>query len=133
VLAVSAFVLWAVALWASWGGGCPQPNPSDGGLDKGISVWPPAAECVDRQDGTFWHQALPWAPWLIGVLIAAAAAILLVGLIAAIRDLRRPAPATMPRALTLMETSVPRGGPTGGRPSTHGDEAGERDSSAMAA
>jgi hypothetical protein len=134
VLAVSAFVLWAVALWASWGGGCPQPNPSGGGLDKGISVWPPAAQCVDRQDGTFWHQALPWAPWLIGVLIAAAAAILLFGLIVAIRDLRRPAPAAMAGALTLMETSVPHDGPTGGDPPRRGDvEADERDSSAMAA
>jgi hypothetical protein len=89
---------------------------------------------VDRQDGTFWHQALPWAPWLIGVLIAASAAILLVGLIVAIRDLRRPAPAAMPEALTLMETSVPHGDPTGGGSPTRGDmEADERDSSAMAA
>jgi hypothetical protein len=134
VLAISAFVVWAVALWASWGGGCPQPDPSGGGLDKSISVWPPAAQCVDRHDGAFWHQALPWAPWLIGVLIAAAAAILLVGLIVAIRDLRRPAPAATRLPLTLMETSVPQGGPAGGHPPTRGDaEADERDSSAMAA
>ena len=38
-------------------------------------------------------EALPWATWLIGALILAAAAVLLTGLIVAIRDLRRPAPA----------------------------------------
>jgi hypothetical protein len=105
----------------------------NGGLDKGIAVWPPAAQCGDPQNGTFWHQALPWAPWVIGVLIAAAAAILLIGLLVTIRDLRRPAPVAAPRAISLLEGSLPHGGPAGGPP-TRGDvEAGERDPPAMAA
>jgi polyferredoxin len=133
-LAVLAFIVWAVALWVSWGGSCPQASAANGGLDKGISVWPPAAQCGDGQGGLFWHQALPWAPWLIGALIAAAAAILLFGLLVAIRDLRHPAPAAAPRSLSLLETPMTGGRPTGGGPPPRReDEADDHDSSAMAA
>jgi hypothetical protein len=134
VFGVFALILWGVALWISWGGGCPDPSPANGGLDKGISVWPPAAQCVDSHGGTFWHEALPWATWFIGALVVAAAAILLVGLIVAIRDLRRPAPAATPRSLAILEAPLPHGGPAGGDPPMRrGVEADERDSSAMAA
>src|SRR5206468_508992 len=85
VLAVCALVLWGVALWVSWGGSCPNSSATTGGLDKGISVWPPAAQCTNANGGTFWHQALPWATWVIGALILIAAAVLLTGLIVAIR------------------------------------------------
>jgi hypothetical protein len=134
VLAVSALILWAVALWVSWGGECPQPSQANAGLDKGISMWPPAAQCVDQGNATFWHQALPWAPWVIGVLVLAAATILLIGLVVAIRDLRRPAPAASPHAVSLVEATIPGGGPAGGHPSARGDlGADERDPPAMAA
>ena len=99
LLGISAFILWAVALWLSWGGECPQPSARSGGLDKGIHVWPPAAQCVDQDGSAFWHQALPWA-WAVGVLIAAAAAILLIGLAVAIRDLRDPTPAAPSRGVS---------------------------------
>jgi len=97
-------------------------------------VWPPAAQCVDSHGGTFWHEALPWATWLIGALVVAAAAILLVGLLVAIRDLRRPAEAGARRPLTVLEAPLPHGGPAGGDPPRRSDfDPDERDSSAMAA
>jgi hypothetical protein len=130
VFAFLAFALWAAALWTSWGGSCPQPSPQSSGLDKGISVWPPAAQCIDKQGDPFWHQALPWAPWVIGVLILSAGAVLLAGLIVAIRDLRRPAPVAAGSAMRLLETSSTGGGPSGGRQDLEDDE---QDRSAMAA
>jgi hypothetical protein len=134
VLAVSALIVWAVALWVSWGGECPGPSAQSGGLDKGIAVWPPAAQCVDQHGNAFWHEALPWAPWVVGILIAAAAAILLTGLVVAIRDLRRPAPAALPDSLALLETQFPHHGPPGDPPPSR-EEAGraERDPPAVAA
>lgn len=134
VVATGAFILWGVAIWLSWGGDCPGSGAGGGGLEKGIAVWPPAAQCLDRQGDPFWHQALPWAPWVIGVLITAAAAILLTGLVVAIRDLRRPAPVSSARALPLLEASFPSGGPAGGHRERHDDARGaERDPPAMAA
>jgi hypothetical protein len=133
VFAAGALILWAVALWVSWGGECPTPSPRDGGLDKGISVWPPAAQCLDRSGDPFWHQALPWATWIIAVLIAAAAAILLAGLVAAIRDLRRPAEPASPRAIRLPEPSFGHPGPVGDRPTRDDASRAERDPPAMAA
>jgi hypothetical protein len=115
VLAISALVLWGAALWVSWGGSCPSSGQTTGGLDKGISVWPPAAECTNAHGGTFWHQALPWATWLIGALILAAAVVLLTGLIAAIRDLRRPAPAGADGSLRWIEAPPYGGAPDGDR------------------
>jgi hypothetical protein len=133
VLAVLALMLWGAALWVSWGGGCPDPSPSSG-LDKGISVWPPAAQCVDSHGATFWHEALPWATWLIGALVVVAAAILLFGLIVAIRDLRRPTPSSASPSVPLPETSLPRGARAGGNsPMRRGADADERDSSTIAA
>ena len=134
LLGVSAVILWGVALWLSWGGECPNPSAQSGGLGKGVHVWPPAAQCVDHHGDTFWHQALPWAPWVVGVLVAAAAAILLTGLAVAIRDLRSPAPAAPPRSLPLMEASYAYGGPPTDPPAASGDdERDERDPPAMAA
>lgn len=131
---LAALIVWAVALWFSWGGECPTPTAQSGGLDKGIAVWPPAAQCVDQHGSTFWHQALPWAPWVVGILIAAAAVILVTGLVAAIRDLRRPAPAASPRTVTLLEASFPSGGPVGDqRPPRDDAASAERDPPAMAA
>jgi hypothetical protein len=131
VLAVFAFVLWGVALWASWGGSCPNSEAS-AGLDKGISAWPPAAQCANPHGGTFWHEALPWATWVIGGLIMIAAAILRTGLIVAIRDLRRPAQVAAAPTAPLRDASLPGGGPSGGYPTTRGDD-DERDQRAIAA
>ena len=135
MLAGAALILWAVALWASWGGDCPASARLDEGLDRGIAVWPPAAECPGGGSGaTLWHQALPWAPWVIGVLIAAAATILLIGLVVTIRDLRRPALATTPGALSVLEGPLPGRDPSGHDPYPRGDiDADERDPPAMAA
>ena len=133
VLAAFALLLWAVALWVSWGGACPNPSPRSGGLDKGISMWPPAAQCLDPHGDSFWHQALPWAPWAIGVLVVAAAAILLTGLVVAIRDLRRPAAAAAPRALAVFEALPPAQPPRGRRGPAKEAASGDRDPPAMAA
>jgi hypothetical protein len=134
VVATGALILWGVALWFSWGGECPAPGSSSGGLDKGISVWPPAAQCLDRQGEPFWHEALPWATWVIGVLIVAAAAILLTGLIVAIRDLRRHAPIASAQSVAFLEASLPPGGPVGGQRAARDQAASaERDPPAMAA
>jgi hypothetical protein len=133
LLGVSALIVWAVALWLSWGGECPNPSAQSGGLAKGIHAWPPAAQCVDHHGNAFWHQALPWAPWVVGVLIAAAAAILLIGLAVAIRDLRTPAPAP-PRSLPALKASYAYGGPPADPPAAHGDaDHDERDPPAIAA
>jgi hypothetical protein len=131
VFAVLAFVLWAAALWTSWGGSCPLPSPQSGGLDKGVSVWPPAAQCIDKQGDPFWHQALPWAPWVIGALILSAAAVLLAGLIVAIRDLTRPTAAAEEPARMRATTSLD--GPAGGYPTRRRDDGGERDQEVLAA
>jgi hypothetical protein len=134
VLAVSALSLWGVALWLSWGGDCPGAGSQNAGLGRGVSAWPPAAQCLDSQGNAFWHQALPWATWVVGLLIAAAAAVLLTGLIVAIRDLRRPVPAASPRAGSLRWASFPPGGPDDGRPLAVDEAAdAERDPPAMAA
>ena len=134
VLGVLALILWAVALWVSWGGECPEPSVQDGGLDKGAAVWPPAAQCVHPNGTTFWHQALPWATWAIGALVVAAAAILLTGLVAAIRDLWRPAPAIPQRSLAFLEASLPDRDPAGGAPASREEPASsEREPPAMAA
>jgi hypothetical protein len=133
VLAVCALVLWGVALWVSWGGSCPSSSKITGGLDKGISVWPPAAQCNDAHGGTFWHEALPWATWVIGALVLAAAAVLLTGLIVAIRDLSRPVGAEG-RGLRQLEASSPYGGAPGGHPAApHDADADEAERRAMAA
>jgi len=130
-LAVSALIVWGVALWFSWGGECPSPSAQSEGLSKGADVWPPAARCIDPQGNAFWHQALPWAPWVIGFLVIGAAAILLTGLLVAIRDLRRPAPVAVPRSLELLQASFPGDRPSGGE---HAEAApAERDPSAIAA
>jgi hypothetical protein len=69
----------------------------------------------------------------VGVLIGAAAVILLTGLVVAIRDLRRPAAAS-PRALTGLQASLPSGGPVGGqRPARERPASAEGDPPAMAA
>ena len=131
VLAISALVLWGVALWVSWGGSCPTAGQTTGGLDKGISVWPPAAQCTNAHGGTFWHQALPWATWMIGALILAAAAVLLTGLIVSIRDLSRPTPAA--EGPPRMRASMPLEGPAGGYPTRRRDEGDQQDQEALAA
>jgi hypothetical protein len=64
-------------------------------------------------------------------LILAAAAVLLTGLIVAIRDLSRPV-AAGPAARRL-EASSPYGGPPGGQPAAHEPDADEPERRAMAA
>jgi hypothetical protein len=133
VLGVSALVLWGIALWVSWGGSCPDSAHTVGGLDKGISVWPPAAQCPNGHGGAFWHQALPWATWLIGALVLAAAAVLLTGLIVSIRDLRRPAPAAEGLDGGGLEAAPPYGGGPDGDGTWRELDAEEDDGRAMAA
>jgi len=134
VLAVAAFVLWGIALWVSWGGSCPNSAHTTGGLDKGISLWPPAAQCPTGHGGTFWHEALPWATWLIGALILAAAVVLLTGLVASIRDLRRPAPVAEGTGLRQVGPAPPSGGgPEGDRAAWQEGDSDEDDGRAMAA
>jgi hypothetical protein len=116
----------------SWGGSCPSSSEVTGGLDKGISVWPPAAQCNDAHGAAFWHEALPWATWAIGALILAAAAVLLTGLIVAIRDLSRPVAAPGPGARRL-EASSAYGGAPGGQSAAHESDADEAERRAMAA
>jgi hypothetical protein len=132
VLAVCALVLWGVALWVSWGGSCPNSGATTGGLDKGISVWPPAAQCTNANGGTFWHQALPWATWVIGALILLAAAVLLTGLLVAIRDLSRKAPAAAGPVRPRLQASPP-GGPPGGASARQEIDSEEAERRAMAA
>jgi hypothetical protein len=132
VLALCALVLWGVALWVSWGGSCPNSGKTTGGLDKGISVWPPAAQCTNASGGSFWHQALPWATWVIGALILVAAAVLLTGLIVAIRDLSRTSPAAEGPVPPRLEAS-PNGGPPRGAPARHEIDSEEAERRAMAA
>jgi len=134
VLAISALVLWGIALWVSWGGSCPNSAHATSGLAKGISVWPPAAQCPTAHGGAFWHEALPWATWVIGALILAAAAVLLTGLIVSIRDLRRPSPAAEEASLRRLEPAPPYGGsPDGHRAAWQEADAEEHDGRAMAA
>jgi hypothetical protein len=123
VLATAALIAWGVALWVSWGADCPAPGARGGGLGKGIQAWPPAAQCVDQSGNSFWHQPLPWAPWVVGILVAAAAAILLTGLVAAIRDLRRSVPATSPRSPTLLQARIAPHGKLGNGPRARGEAA----------
>jgi hypothetical protein len=134
VLATAALLTWGAALWVSWGGDCPGPGTKGGALGKGIQAWPPAAQCVDQHGNSFWHQSLPWAPWVVGMFVAAAAAILLTGLVAAIRDLRRPVPVTSPHSPALLEARfAPRGNPDN-RPQARGEAAdAERGPPAIAA
>jgi hypothetical protein len=126
--------LWGIALWLSWGGSCPNSAHTTGGLEKGISVWPPAAQCPTSHGGTFWHEALPWATWLIGALVLVGAAVLLTGLVVSIRDLRRPAPAAESMGLRQVEPAPPYGdGPDGHRAAWQEAEAEEDDGRAVAA
>jgi hypothetical protein len=134
VLAAGALVLWGIALWVSWGGSCPTGSNTRGGLDKGVSVWPPAAQCTNAHGSTFWHQALPWATWVIGALVLAAAAVLLTGLIVAIRDLIRPAQPAGNPALPGLQASPPYGGtPDGRRGASQDFDADEAERRPMAA
>jgi len=134
VLATAALVAWGVALWFSWGGDCPAPGTKGGRLGDGVQAWPPAVQCTDQHGNAFWHQSLPWAPWVVGILVAAAAAILLTGLVAAIRDLRRSVPAASPHSPGLLEVRFTPDGNPGNRPRAR-DEAtdAEREPPAMAA
>ena len=91
LLAFTGLVIWAVAVVTTWAGGCPNADLQDpNGLDRGISTWPPGAQCgtTPNSHEVFTHQALPWASWAVTTLMVAAAAVLLVGLLAAIRELR---------------------------------------------
>lgn len=91
LLAFTGFVIWAVAVVTTWVGGCPNADLQDpNGLDRGISTWPPGAQCgtTPNSHEVFTHQALPWASWAVVTLMVAAAAVLLIGLLASIRTLR---------------------------------------------
>ena len=72
--------------------------------------------------------------WVSTILVAAAAVILLIGLVVAIRDLWRPAPAVSSRSLRLLEASYAHEGlpqeQSGSRDAARG---AERDPPAIAA
>lgn len=92
-LLVAAFTIWFLAIAASWEGHCPRhgvgefSNAEPTGLDKGVYVWPPGAQCY-ADNGIENHQAWPWAPWAILSLIAGAGGVLLFGIVVTIRDMR---------------------------------------------
>jgi hypothetical protein len=131
VLAVCGLAVWGAALWFSWSGECPGAGSGGEGLGNGVAVWPPAAECVDRHGNAFWHQALPWATWVVVMLIAVAALTLLVGLIVAIRDLLRPSAASESPSLGVLEASYAHEGHP--RPPARDERGRERDPPAIAA
>jgi hypothetical protein len=96
-LVVAALALWFLAIAASWEGKCP-PGPRTGGegrvpaptgLDKGVYVWPPGAQCYTVR-GIANYQAWPWAPWSILALFAGAGGTLLFGIVVTLRDLKPP-------------------------------------------
>jgi hypothetical protein len=107
VLAATAFALLGFAAYTSWQDRCPDDQGlSQSGLDKGVSAWPPGAECVvpsshhlrneiqmNRHiDDTYVYEAVPALKWVIAVLLVAAGAIVIVGLVGEIRRLRGPRP-----------------------------------------
>jgi hypothetical protein len=79
--------LWVTAVVASFFSECPATKDSPAGiptgLDKGLTAWPPAADCWEVT-----QEALPWADVAIVALVALGLAAILVGLIAEINRLR---------------------------------------------
>jgi hypothetical protein len=91
--AAGVFVFVAVALWlfaviSSWSGDCPHKRLLIGGLDKGISAWPPAAQCFDSKGDLYYWQAQPWVKPLIVGLLGCAFVIVVALLVAVIRERR---------------------------------------------
>jgi hypothetical protein len=90
LLAMSALMLWLVAISASWVSGCPRGAAASPGADAGASAWPPGAECLAQGPGgdTYVHEALPWIEVAIVGLLVASAIVLVAGIFGAIQGLR---------------------------------------------
>jgi hypothetical protein len=93
-LVAAALAIWFLAIAASWDGKCPPHGTGEfrnfepTGLDKGVYVWPPGAQCYTDNNGIENHQEWPWAPWAILALFAGAGGVLLFGLVVVVNDLR---------------------------------------------
>lgn len=78
-------LLWAAAIAASWLTDCPglgdlaQPT----GLDKGISLWPPGADCTGSDAAPF--EAWKFAPAVIVAFFSLAILVVVLGAVAARR------------------------------------------------
>ncbi|MGH2961578.1 MAG: hypothetical protein ACRDL3_05215 [Solirubrobacterales bacterium] len=98
VLLGVAIILWILATVISWESECPPGGGyQPAGLDKGISLWPPGAECPPGRiiEGEGYggndivaYEALPWLKWAILGLSISAMATLIAGLGASINSPR---------------------------------------------
>lgn len=80
----AAGLLWAVSIASSWNSPCPRLGGGyePVGLDKGISFWPPAAQCVDGNDHPYWFESHPWMGSVSLGLLVCAVLIVVIGAIA---------------------------------------------------
>jgi H+/Cl- antiporter ClcA len=93
VLIAAGGTLVGVAIAASWLSDC--PTGAGGalqltGLDKGISFWPPGAQCLGANQDLYIHKALPWTQPVALVLVCCAPVVLALGLLASIARMREP-------------------------------------------
>lgn len=93
ILIAAAIGLFGITLASSWFSDCPKPTGEMGqltGLDKGISLWPPGAQCYGAGNDLYIHEALPWAKPLIVTLLGSSSVLLALGLVASIVRMRAP-------------------------------------------
>jgi hypothetical protein len=98
VLLALAVALWLFAIIVSWWSDCPASGSWPTGLDKGISLWPPGADCYPAPltEGGRWYgsndmvvyELAPLLKWVILGLGVTALGTLTVGLGASINSLR---------------------------------------------
>jgi hypothetical protein len=84
-LAFLSALVWLTALATAWTATCPH-EPT--GLEKGLSAWPPGAQCPTHDGALFVYQPHPWLKWLSIGIAFAALCVFVVGLVAAIVELR---------------------------------------------
>src|SRR3954451_8114926 len=83
VFVFGAAVLWVLALISSWSSNCPHRRLELTGLDKGISAWPPGAQCIDRAHDLYYYEAEPWVKPVIFALLVCATVVLVASVVAA--------------------------------------------------
>jgi hypothetical protein len=95
VLVGLAVALWLFAIIVSWWSECPASGSWPTGLDKGISPWPPGADCYAERPskgqglgGIVVYEAIPSLKWVILGLGVTAMATLIAGLAASIAVLQ---------------------------------------------
>jgi hypothetical protein len=91
-LAFLSALLWVVAMVAAWTATCPGGRYEPTGIDKGLSAWPPGAQCPGHDGAQFVFQPHPWLKWLSVAVAVAAVFVFVTGMVTAIRDLRRASP-----------------------------------------